>query len=136
MFLGRAIGFLASAFTASLWLVFLFPAPATDCDTTIRGATTATFFVVVLMVALATLGLLAAWKASPYLMLAVFALSFFPMGLYLLGTPGIYRWIGVFDFLFLASGVPASASAPSTNTSRPCAPATIPGRPRPGQRIP
>ena len=97
--LGRAAGFLGSLLTSALWLVFLSSVTAAD-----RGATTATFFVVILMVALATLGLLAAWKARPYLMLAVFIFSFFPMGLYLLGTPGIYRWIGVFDFLYLASG--------------------------------
>ena len=56
------------------------------------------------MVAIGILGILAAWRGLPFLMLAVFAFSFFPMGLYLLGTPGIYRWIGVFDFLFLVSG--------------------------------
>ena len=96
---GRAAGLLGSLLTAGLWLVFLFSAPATE-----SGASTATFFVVLLMVGIATLGALAAWRGRPYLMLAVFVFSLFPMGLYLLGTPGIYRWIGVFDFLFLASG--------------------------------
>jgi hypothetical protein len=98
--LGRATGLLASLLTTSLWLVFLFTAPATE-----SGASTATFFVVLLMVGIATLGVLAAWRGRPYLMLAMFVFSFFPMGLYLLGTPGIYRWIGVFDFLYLISGV-------------------------------
>jgi hypothetical protein len=98
--LGRATGLLASLLTSSLWLVFLFSAPATE-----SGAATATFFVVLLMVGIATLGVLGAWRGRPYLMLAMFVFSFFPMGLYLLGTPGIYRWIGVFDFLYLVSGV-------------------------------
>ena len=98
--LGRAAGLLGSLLTAGLWLVFLFSAPATE-----SGASTATFFVVLLMEGIATLGVLAAWRCRPYLMLAMFVFSFFPMGLYLLGTPGIYRWIGVFDFLFLVSGV-------------------------------
>jgi len=98
--LGRAAGLLASLLTSGLWLVFLFSAPSAE-----SGASTATFFVVLLMVGIATLGILAAWRGRPYLMLAVFVFSFFPMGLYLLGTPGIYRWIGVFDFLFLVSGV-------------------------------
>ena len=97
---GRAIGFLASLGAAALWFGFLQSAPSTA-----RGATTATFLVVFLMLGLALLGMVAAWKARPYLMIAVFVLSFFPMGLYLLGTPGIYRWIGVSDFLFLVSGV-------------------------------
>ena len=98
--LGRAAGLLASVLTSGLWLVFLFSAPEAE-----SGASTATFFVVLLMVAIATLGILAAWRNRPYLMLAVFVFSFFPMGLYLLGTPAIYRWIGVLDFLFLVSGV-------------------------------
>lgn len=98
--LGRAAGVLASVLTSGLWLAFLFSAPAAE-----SGASTATFFVVLLMAGIATLGVLAAWRGRPYLTFAVFVFSFFPMGLYLLGTPGIYRWIGVFDFLFLASGV-------------------------------
>ena len=99
MLLGRAAGLLASILTSGFWLLFLFSAPARE-----SGASTATFFVVLLMVAIGTLGVLAAWRGRPFLMLAVFVFSFFPMGLYLLGTPGIYRWIGIFDFLFLASG--------------------------------
>jgi hypothetical protein len=98
--LGRVAGLLASLLTSSLWLVFLFSAPAVE-----SGASTATFFVVLLMVGIATLGVLAAWRGRPYLMLVVFVFTFFPMGFYLLGTPGIYRWIGMFDFLFLVSGV-------------------------------
>jgi hypothetical protein len=98
--LGRATGFLASILTASLWLIFLLSVPTSE-----SGATTATFLVVLLMMAVASLGVIAAWKSRPYLMLAVFALSFFPMGLYLLGAPGVYHWIGVFDFLFLVSGL-------------------------------
>lgn len=98
--LGRAVGLLASLLTAGLWLVFLFSAPSAE-----GGASTATFFVVLLMVGIAALGVLAAWRGRPYLMLAVFIFSFFPMGLYLLSTPGLYLWIGVFDFLFLVSGV-------------------------------
>lgn len=98
--LGRAAGLLASLLTSGLWLVFLYSAPVTE-----SGASAATFFVVLLMVAIATLGLLAAWRNRPYLMLAVFVFSFFPMGLYLLATPALYRWIGVFDFLFLVAGV-------------------------------
>jgi hypothetical protein len=97
---GRAAGFLASILTAGLWLTFLFSAPAAE-----SGATAATFLVVLLMMALAGFGILSAWKLRPYLMLAVFVFSFFPMGLYLLGTPGVYRWIGIVDFMFLLSGL-------------------------------
>jgi hypothetical protein len=35
---------------------------------------------------------------------AAFLLSFFPFGLYLLGTPGIFAWIGVMNVFYLVAG--------------------------------
>ena len=108
--IGRLIGLLGATASATLRFVFLVSNPAGE-----GGATDATHAVVALMVTLAMLGIVAAWKARPYLMIAVFVLSFLPMGLYLLGTPGMYRWIGVFDFLYLVSGIlMISRSKPKT----------------------
>lgn len=97
---GRWIGLGASAATIGLWVLFLSANPSQD-----QGITAATYAVVHLMVLVALLGALAAWKARPYLMLLVFAISFLPMGFYLLGTPGRFRWIGVMNLLFLVSGI-------------------------------
>jgi hypothetical protein len=98
--LGRGIGLGASAITITLWNLFLFGNPYST-----QGITAATHSVAYLMMFVALVGGLAAWKARPYLMLLVFALSFIPMGLYLLGTPGTFLWIGVANLGFLASGI-------------------------------
>ena len=97
---GRWIGFLASVTTLCLWAVFLFANPYGS-----EGVSSDTYAVPAVMVALATAGFVAAWRIIPILMFIVFAISLFPVGLYLLGTPGIFRWVGVCNILFLPSGL-------------------------------
>lgn len=48
-------------------------------------------------------GLFAAFKGWRFWMLVVFAASFLPLGLYLLGTPGIFKWIGISDLVYLVA---------------------------------
>jgi hypothetical protein len=98
--LGRGIGLGAAVVTLALWGWFL----SGNLYNT-AGITAATYSVVYLMVLIAVVGVLAAWKAWPHLMLLVFALSFIPMGFYLLGTPGVFFWIGVANLGFLVSGI-------------------------------
>ena len=98
--LGRGIGLGAAAVTLGLWGLFL---SGRVYDMSIIR--TGTYGVVYLMTAVALLGILAAWRAWPRVMLLVFFLSFVPMGFYLLGTPGIFFWIGVANIGFLASGI-------------------------------
>lgn len=50
-------------------------------------------------------GLWLAYKGRPYLMTLVFILSFVPLGLYMLGTPGLFRWIGILDLAYLAASL-------------------------------
>jgi len=98
--LGRGIGLGAAGVTLALWGWFL-----SGKLYNTAGITTATYSVVYLMVLIAVVGVFAAWKAWPHLMLLVFFLSFVPMGFYLLGTPGVFFWIGVTNLGFLASGI-------------------------------
>ena len=49
------------------------------------------------------LSLLASLKKWPLLMLAVFLASFFPVGLYMLGVPSVFRLIGVADLLYFVA---------------------------------
>lgn len=56
------------------------------------AGTTAVFF------GLAALALVALWASAtrrPGWLVVIFVLSFLPVGLYLLGTPGLFRWIGI-----------------------------------------
>jgi hypothetical protein len=41
-------------------------------------------------------------------MYATGLLSFLPIGLYTMGTPGIFKWIGVLNLLYLAASVAIS----------------------------
>ena len=97
---GRWIGFLASVTTLILWAVFLFANPYDS-----EGIKSDNYAPAAVMMALAAVGFVAAWRIIPILMFIVFAISLFPVGLYLLGTPGIFRWVGVCNLLFLPSGL-------------------------------
>ena len=99
---GRWIGFLASVTTLCLWAVFLFANPYGSEGISSESDT---YAVAAVMVALAAAAFVAAWRIIPILMFVVFAISLFPVGLYLLGTPGMFRWVGVCNFLFLPSGL-------------------------------
>lgn len=87
----RLIGMLASLGTLGLYTVLVFFNPYR------AGSLTAP---IMLMLLLAAVGFLVAWKTNPYLMLVVFLTSFIPVGFYLLGTPGLFRWIGVLNVLY------------------------------------
>ena len=55
---------------------------------------------------LALIGIIATLFERPFLMIVIFLFSFFPVGLYMLGVPSVFRLIGVFDILYLlAAGV-------------------------------
>lgn len=52
---------------------------------------------------LAVVAAVASIVGSPGGLLIVFLLSFFPVGLYLLGAPSIFKWVGVAELGYLAS---------------------------------
>jgi hypothetical protein len=91
----RSVGLLSSLGAFGLYLIFLFFNPYRP------GALTLPVWA---MMALALAGAWAAWRGWSRRMLAISVLSFAPVGLYLLGTPGIFRWIGVLN---LAGGAAA-----------------------------
>jgi hypothetical protein len=68
-----------------------------------QSITSETWLRIAEMMTLAIVGLLASLKQWPLLMLVVFLISFFPIGLYLLGVPSIYKLIGVADLLYLVA---------------------------------
>ena len=57
------------------------------------------------MIILALAGIYAALKLKPLVMYWVFADSFLSIGLYALGTKNFFRWIGIFNLLYLVSAV-------------------------------
>lgn len=97
---GQAIGVAAAIGAICLFAVLLYFNPYVKAEPGIDTSLT-----VLLMVAAAVFGIVASVKARPFWILIVFFVSFFPIGFYLLGTPGIFKWIGVCNMLFPVSAV-------------------------------
>ena len=96
----RLIGLTGAGLSLFLYSWFVFFNPYSD-----QGLNSEVYSVAILMSLLALLAGWAAFKFKPGWLLAAFLLSFFPVGLYLLGTPGIFRWIGVANLLYLLAGL-------------------------------
>lgn len=69
---------------------------------TLSGASLVVAFT---MVMIALFAVIASLNAHSGVLLFLFIASFFPVGLYLLGLSGWYRWIGVFNLGFLLAGL-------------------------------
>lgn len=54
---------------------------------------------------LALIGILATLFDRPLLMIVIFLFSFFPIGLYMLGVPSVYRLIGIGNLLYLLAAL-------------------------------
>ncbi len=59
----------------------------------------------IVMGLLALIGILATMFDRPLLMIVIFLFAFFPIGLYMLGVPSVYRLIGISDLLFLLAAL-------------------------------
>ena len=95
--LAKGLGVAAAGAMIVLWVVFLFFNPY---DGGFRVGLVAEG-----MLLCAVVALMACLHGSRGWMVALFVVSFVPVGLYLLGTPGVFLWIGVANLLYLASAV-------------------------------
>jgi hypothetical protein len=94
----RALALIASLGAVVLWVGFSLTSPYGS-----QGLMIGAHIIAVAMILLALVGSYAAWQYNSLLMMGVFILSFFPVGLYLLGTSGIFMGIGVFNLLYFAA---------------------------------
>ena len=89
--------------SCSLWLVLFFINPYVK-----SGAESIESPITAPGVLMAAFSLVAAWasiKGRLFLLFAVSAVSFLPMGVYLLGSPSIFKWIGVMNIVCLLSAI-------------------------------
>lgn len=91
--LARIVGLVAALSAIVLYGVLLFHSPD-------RGP----YPVAAAMVLLALVVIWGVIADRPVPVLAAFLLSLFPVGLYFLGTPGIFAWIGVMNVFYLVAG--------------------------------
>lgn len=97
---GRTLGVMSTIGAILLWIVFVLFNP----NGTV-GIGTDTMIVVFLMVTLASTGLAASLFNRPGLLLLAALASFVPVGLYTLGTNGVFRWIGALNLMMLGGAV-------------------------------
>lgn len=93
----RSAAVLAAIGCLCLWAVFLWYNPYRPPD----GP--AARLIGSVMIAAWIVGLVATWRQWLGGALAVFVVAFLPVGLYLLGTPGLFAWIGILTLLYLAA---------------------------------
>jgi hypothetical protein len=93
------IGSIASLGNMFFWAAFVIFNPYSN-----TGYSAGTYILAVVMIGLAFLGIFASLKTKTFLMFLVFLGSAL-WGLYFLLTPGIFWWIGIFDFLYLVSAI-------------------------------
>lgn len=58
-----------------------------------------------LMIALAVAGVVASIQARGLLLAVVAVVSFVPMGFYMFGSPGVWKWIGISEIVMLLAAV-------------------------------
>lgn len=93
---GRYLGLAAAVGALALYGIFVWFNPYNPGSLTLP---------VVLRMLVGVAGLWVAYKAKPLVMLLGFVLAFVPLGLYMLGTPGLFRWIGVMDLVYLTASL-------------------------------
>ena len=77
--------------TLGLWIILWFFNPYSQAETlSIPG---------MIMLLLAIAGIVSSYLMKPMLLLALALLSFIPIGIYLLGTPGIFLFIGILNIV-------------------------------------
>lgn len=89
--IGQFLGILSTSGALILWIVYIWFNPYFPSHLTLP---------MVAMMALALVGFVAASLKRPLVMLLIFGFSFFPVGFYMLNSPGIFKWIGIFNLLY------------------------------------
>jgi hypothetical protein len=98
--ISRVLGVLAAMGILALWLIFAFANPYDPSGLAFDARLTTA-----VMIFLAGFGLLAALAGRPFWMAFIFAAMFVPVGFYVLGTPGLFMWIGILELAFLATAL-------------------------------
>lgn len=96
---GQGIGALSGTGACFLWMIAIW-FPANELN-----LTGISLIVAFLMMLISLTAVIASIKKHGRVLIFLFLISFFPVGLYLLMLPHWYRWIGVFNLGYLFAGV-------------------------------
>jgi hypothetical protein len=104
--LGKNIGALCGSATALLWVAAMWD-PANNWNN--AGVSLG---IALLLTIIAIIVVLASWRGHGVFVIALFLISFYPIGYYLWTVPHWIRWIGVFNTGFLIAGLLLWRAAP------------------------
>ena len=66
---------------------------------------TASMAVILIMIVLAVVAIVASLKGHAAVLLVIFGVSFFPIGLYVLGVPHWIQWVGLSNMGYLLASI-------------------------------
>lgn len=104
---GQMIGVISGCCTCLLWMLAIW-SPAS-----LLSLTPASMGVAVAMTLIAIFAVLASIRGHGGVLIVLFAISFFPVGLYLIAVPHWLRWIGLANTGFLIAGLLMFRTTPS-----------------------
>ncbi|MGY8815418.1 MAG: hypothetical protein ACKVHQ_12005 [Gammaproteobacteria bacterium] len=97
--LGQLTGIIAGSAASILWMMTLWVPEASF------SFNIASMAVVLLMIVLAIIVIVASLKGHSTVLIVIFGISFFPIGLYVLGIPHWIQWVGLANIGYLLAGV-------------------------------
>ncbi|MGK0297593.1 MAG: hypothetical protein ACI9XC_001203 [Gammaproteobacteria bacterium] len=110
--LGQLTGIIAGAVASILWMMTLWVPEASF------SFNIASMAVVLLMIVLAIIVIVASLKGHSTVLIVIFGISFFPIGLYVLGIPHWIQWVGLANIGYLLAGVIIWRFKPHTTEDR------------------
>jgi hypothetical protein len=97
--LGQIVGITSGIAAAMLWMLSIWD-PASGFSFSY-----ASFAVVLVMTLIAIFAVIASIKGHGTVLIVLFAISFFPIGLYVLAVPYWLRWVGLANLGFLVAAL-------------------------------
>ena len=97
--IGQVTGVVAGVASCLLWTMMIWDPAATFSFSLLSLA------VVFLMILVSVIAVIAAVQGHGGVLIVLFALSFFPVGLYVLAIAHWIRWVGIADAGFLVAGL-------------------------------
>jgi hypothetical protein len=110
--LGQLTGIIAGSAASILWMMTLWVPEASF------SFNIASMAVVLLMIVLAIIVIVASLKGHSTVLIVIFGISFFPIGLYVLGIPHWIQWVGLANIVYLLAGVIIWRFKPHTTKER------------------
>lgn len=94
------LGVMAAVVTILLWVMFIMADPYGDDEAKWAG-----FLVIAIMLGFSFLAIWSSITKRIFWLCIAFLVSFFPIGLYMLLTPSVSKWIGIGNLVYLVSAI-------------------------------